>query len=173
MQLLYQSRDAKHDYSALRRQRVAELARSSVLPSSAASDDANSYDPVWENAMQSLPDQHDPDPDNVELAVSMNSVLTYAATERAGFYRVVGVDRSCVLGQCMQAGEEDALHAEQSMKKLQVDKEAVIQGRYDQAVSNTVAVHYRPGNDAVPEPLVTDQSREKRLADNLRARLAL
>jgi hypothetical protein len=63
-----------------------------VLPSSAASDDANSYDPVWENAMQSLPDQHDPDPDNVELAVSMNSVLTYAATEHAGFYCVIGVD---------------------------------------------------------------------------------
>ncbi|KAJ7837324.1 hypothetical protein B0H13DRAFT_1912554 [Mycena leptocephala] len=52
MQLLYQSRDAKHDYSELRRRRMAELARSSVLSSSRREDDTDTYDPAWENAMQ-------------------------------------------------------------------------------------------------------------------------
>ena len=67
MQLLYQTRDAKQDYSAMRKARVAELANMQNAGGYGPAKDDDSYDPEWETAMQTSINS---DGDDVDLSAS-------------------------------------------------------------------------------------------------------
>ena len=87
MQLQYESKDAKVDYSAMRRKQMAELCR--LLPGSYKTfdDDSDMFDPEWENAMSTQVEQdtlHEEDLDDLP-----NNVLCILEnTKTQGFYNI-------------------------------------------------------------------------------------
>lgn len=168
MQLLYQSRDAKHDYSELRRRRMAELVHSSVLSSSRHEDDTGTYDPAWENAMQTDIDGAGTYGEDLTSTVSLDTRLLHCAAESTGFYRVSKVLSHVPAGVKSLAGDNDALLAEKSALAPQSRWNEFTSARCQEDISNIGKNLHRRVTDDMPLPGVTTHSVEQNLAALLR-----
>ncbi|THU87588.1 hypothetical protein K435DRAFT_867153 [Dendrothele bispora CBS 962.96] len=121
MQLLYESKDAKFDYSAMRRQRMAELTQNASSFAPSDENEGDQYDPEWENAMQSAldPDELSQQPYD-ELPQDVLNIIQ--ATQKEGFYNqivpLVLHDYYPTLGASTEATALDRETADNSIQQI-------------------------------------------------------
>ncbi|KAF8186559.1 hypothetical protein K438DRAFT_2153189 [Mycena galopus ATCC 62051] len=150
MQLIYQSRDAKDDFSAARRKRAAELARSLPSNRDRTDEEEEGYDPIWENAMECSTEGEQND---TEACGSIDTIFLVKATGSAGFYE--GSEATVKIeGNARQAGDEDALTAKNAIKALSKRREQYLNDRYERVTSNkeSIGTRIRLETDTIPRP---------------------
>jgi hypothetical protein len=121
MQLLYKSKDAKHDFSAMRRQQMAELAQNITTYREEGEVESDSYDPVWENTMQTILENAEDTSDNIldnSIGCGIDTIMLAKATLKAGIYNTMPTSSTAIQSDIKPTGELDALHAEKAKKAL-------------------------------------------------------
>nr|GAT48229.1 ATP-dependent DNA helicase [Mycena chlorophos] len=156
MQLIYETRDAKQDYSAMRRKRIAELARSAAVEGfSERSDEPTTYDPEWINAMQTQVEEVEDDPIARDAFLSPDCTLMMEASTQAGFYKRPPsseiIPRAC---RALLADDDDALLADQAHKDLQSERQDLLKSRREEAARSS-SIHQRRPNSGVPLPMLS------------------
>jgi hypothetical protein len=160
MQLVYKSRDAKDDFSAARRKRAAELARSLPSNEDPFEENGEGYDPVWENAMQSSLDEGQNEDNGV--TDSIDTLLVGKATASSGFYQGSATPKSRIAADAKQADEEDAAIAKTSMKELAKRREQYLSERFARVTAGNVEdARRRRETNTIPEPTVTSREEEE------------
>jgi hypothetical protein len=136
MQLLYQTKDVKFDFSAKHRQRLKELTAIGKHSGFDIGEDSvdNVYNPIWENAMQTTIDPNDLDEIVVpQIAVMRQSSFINELAKKVGFYLVRSEPTPTTRSQfenCTRLGsEDDVVHADIENLRLMKEKNALVTAR--------------------------------------------
>ncbi|KAJ6572953.1 hypothetical protein B0H10DRAFT_1964280 [Mycena sp. CBHHK59/15] len=177
MQILYQTRDAKFDFAAKRSKRLAELKRMAKNTVIGGSDDGDeTYDPVWENAMQTAIDPDKLDSENTPLLkdtrATRDAKQIVSEASGAGFYSVQTTPSSEIcakFGQRSRLGDEDdVVQASLASKYLLTEKDMLIKRRLKSAEnSRENGAHLFRTSERIPHALCTTLDEEAKRAHEL------